>query len=168
MITGGLQRAAPRAEHCRIIASVGGRNRTHISQDKTVSPSAPPPVLVPGLTGSCEAVVGSDDTCRSAGTGELDMLTTQRVLALVECAALDALGDRLGPGLATVGVRIELDHLLAVAVGERVHASASLISVRGRRLIFAVKLHDAQERAVSVGRLTRAVVDVATYGRHEA
>jgi predicted thioesterase len=117
---------------------------------------------VPGLSGSCEATVGPDDTCRSAGTGELDTLATHRVLAMVECAAIDALGDRLGPGRTTVGVRIELDHLLAVGVGERVYASASLISARGRRLIFAVKLHDAQERAIGVGRLTRAVVDVAT------
>jgi predicted thioesterase len=117
---------------------------------------------VPGLSGSCEATVGPDDTCRSAGTGELDTLATHRVLAMVECAAIDALGDRLGPGRTTVGVRIELDHLLAVGVGERVYASASLISARGRRLILAVKLHDAQERAIGVGRLTRAVVDVAT------
>jgi fluoroacetyl-CoA thioesterase len=129
-----------------------------------VSPTRAPSLPAPGLTGTTEAVVGDDDTCRAAGTGELDTLATPRVLALVERAALAALADRLGPGLTTVGVRVELEHLLPVRVGEHVRATANLISARGRRLIFAVKLHDAQERAIGVGRLTRAVVEVGTYG----
>jgi predicted thioesterase len=120
----------------------------------------------PGLTGTCDAVVEIDDTCKAAGTGELETLATPRVLALVECAAIAALGDHLAPGLTTVGVRVELEHLLPVRVGEHVRATANLISARGRRLIFAVKLHDAAERAIGVGRLTRAVVDVS-YGQPE-
>ena len=121
----------------------------------------------PGLIGTCDAVVDADDTCKAAGTGELETLATPRVLALVECAAIAALGDHLATGLTTVGVRVELEHLLPVRVGEHVRATANLISARGRRLIFAVKLHDAAERAIGVGRLTRAVVDVG-YGQTEA
>ncbi len=117
------------------------------------------PLPAPGLTGTVDATVGDDDTCRAAGTGGSDVLATPRVLALVEQAAIAALADRLGPDQTSVGVRVELEHLLPVGVGERVRATASLISARGRRLVFAVKLHDAQERAIGVGRLTRAVMD---------
>ena len=37
--------------------------------------------------------------------------------------------------------------------------------MRGRRLTFAVRLYDSQERVIGVGRLTRAIVERATFGR---
>jgi fluoroacetyl-CoA thioesterase len=128
-----------------------------------VSSTTRPPGLASGRVGTRQIVIGPQDTCKAAGTGDLDVLATPRVLALFEGAAIDALGDVLGAGLITVGVRVELEHLLPVAIGGTVRATASLISVRGRRLLFAVRLHDAQERAVGVGRLTRAVVQRETF-----
>lgn len=116
------------------------------------------------MAGSRQVVVGPGDTCSAAGTGDLDMLSTPRVLALLEAAAVDAIGDTLGPALATVGVRVELEHLLPTGIGEYVIASVSLLSIRGRRLIFSAKVLDSQERAIAVGRLTRAVIDRATFG----
>jgi fluoroacetyl-CoA thioesterase len=126
-----------------------------------VSSKARAPGLAPGLSGTCRAVVGPSDTSRAAGTGDLDLLATARVLALLEQAALDALGDVLGSTLTTVGVRVELEHLLPTGIGETVIASASLISVRGKRLVFAVKLHDSHGRALGVGRLTRGLIERA-------
>lgn len=120
------------------------------------------PGLEPGLSGECSAVVGSEDTCRSVGTGELDILATPKVLAMLECAALNALEALLHPDLTTLGVRFQLEHLLPIGVGEAIRATASLVSVRGRRLTFAVRLDDSQDRVVGVGRLTRAVVERAT------
>jgi predicted thioesterase len=120
------------------------------------------PGLEVGLSGECSAVVGPEDTCRSVGTGELDILATPKVLAMLECAALSALDGLLDPGLTTLGVRFQLEHLLPIGVGEAICATASLLSVRGRRLTFAVRLHDSQQRVVGVGRLTRSVVERAT------
>ena len=126
-----------------------------------MSSSARVPGLLPGLTGTCRAVVEPADTCKAAGTGDVDLLATPRVLALLEQAAIDALGETLGPERTTVGVRVELEHLLPTAIGETVIASASLISVRGKRLSFASKLHDSHGRVLGVGRLTRAIVERA-------
>jgi predicted thioesterase len=120
------------------------------------------PGLEVGLSGECSAVVGDEDTCRSVGTGELDILATPKVLAMLECAALNALDGLLDAGLTTLGVRVQLEHLLPIGVGEAICATASLLSVRGRRLTFAVRLHDSQQRVVGVGRLTRAVVERST------
>jgi predicted thioesterase len=53
------------------------------------------PGLETGLSGVCSAVVGPQDTCRSVGTADLDVLATPKVLAMLECAALDALADLL-------------------------------------------------------------------------
>ncbi len=120
------------------------------------------PGLETGRSGECDAVVGPDDTCRSAGTGDLDILASPKVLAMLERAALDAIKGLLDPELTTLGVRFQLEHLLPIGVGEAIRATATLLTVRGRRLMFAVRLHDSQERVVGVGRLTRAVVERAT------
>ncbi|HEX4015542.1 MAG TPA: hotdog domain-containing protein [Frankiaceae bacterium] len=126
------------------------------------------PGLETGLSGVCSAVVGPQDTCRSVGTGDLDVLATPKVLAMLECAALDALADLLEPELTTVGVRVQIEHLLPMGIGESIRATASLLTVRGRRLTFAVRLCDSEERVIGVGRLTRAVVERATFGQPEA
>ncbi|HEX4432375.1 MAG TPA: hotdog domain-containing protein [Frankiaceae bacterium] len=122
------------------------------------------PGLETGMSGVCSAVVGPQDTCKSVGTGDLDVLATPKVLAMLECAALDALGDVLAPELTTVGVRVQIEHLLPMGIGESIRATASLLTVRGRRLTFAVRLYDSEERVIGVGRLTRAVVERATFG----
>jgi fluoroacetyl-CoA thioesterase len=123
------------------------------------------PGLAAGLSGECSAVVGPEDTCKSVGTGDLDVLATPKVLAMLECAALDALADLLAPELTTVGVRVQIEHLLPMGIGESIRATASLLTVRGRRLTFAVRLYDSEERVIGVGRLTRAVVERATFGQ---
>jgi fluoroacetyl-CoA thioesterase len=123
------------------------------------------PGLEVGLSGVCSAVVGPADTCKSVGTGDLDVLATPKVLAMLECAALDALGDLLGPKLTTVGVRVHLEHLLPIGIGESIRATATLLTVRGRRISFAVRLYDSEERVIGVGRLTRAVVERAKFAK---
>jgi predicted thioesterase len=54
-------------------------------------------------------------------------------------------------------VRVELDHLLPTRVGETVRVSAVLAGASGRRLTFEVRVHDADERALAVGVVIRAV-----------
>ena len=91
----------------------------------TVPTSSGLPGLETGLSGACSAVVGPEDTCRSVGTGDLDVLATPKVLAMLECAALDSLADLLEPELTTVGVRVQIEHLLPMGIGESIRATAS-------------------------------------------
>ncbi len=122
------------------------------------------PRLSPGVTGSAQMTVSDGDTCASAGIGDLQSLSTPRVLALLESAVFDAVRTLLDGELTTVGVRVELEHLLPAGLGERVTATVSLLSVRGRRLSFAGKVLDSQSRAVAIGKLTRAVVEREGFG----
>ena len=57
------------------------------------------PGLETGLSGECNAVVGPGDTCRSAGTGDLDLLASPRVLAMLECAVTLSPDVHLGGGV---------------------------------------------------------------------
>jgi predicted thioesterase len=119
-------------------------------------------VLAPGLGGEVTASVTEGDTALAVGSGEVRVLATPRVVALVEAASVDALAGQLDPGTTSVGTRVELDHLAPSPVGARVTARAELVEVAGRRLTFDVTLSQ-DGAAVARGRIIRAVVDRARF-----
>lgn len=119
--------------------------------------------VVAGLVGSVEAVVGPADTARALGSGDVDVLGTPRVLALLEAATVAAVQPALPAGSTTVGSRVELDHLAPTAVGVPVRAEAVLAQVDGRRLAFDVTLL-AGGQVLARGRVLRVLVDRARFG----
>lgn len=120
--------------------------------DRTASAEADP-----AATAAIVSVVTAADTARALGSGDVDVLGTPRVLALVEAATVAAAAAGLEPGRTTVGTRVELDHLAPSPVGATVRAEATLVERSGRRLTFDVTL--SQDGAVVArGRVVRAVV----------
>lgn len=113
--------------------------------------------LAPGLTASFDFVVADDDTAIAFGSGDVPVLATPKVLALVERATLEAVKGALTDDLTTVGVRAELDHRLPTAVGATVRVDAILEGIDGRRLTFGVRVTEAG-RAVAEGTITRVIV----------
>lgn len=97
------------------------------------------------------------DTAESLKSGDVPVLGTPRVLALVEEATCLAVRDSLAEGETTVGFRVQLDHLAAVGVGSTVRAEATLEKVEGRRITFTVSVSD-EAGLVAAGRITRVVV----------
>jgi predicted thioesterase len=118
--------------------------------------------LQPGLSARVDATVTEADTAATLGSGDVPVLGTPRAVALAEAATVAALDGHLPEGRTTVGVRVELDHLVASPVGATVAASATLSTVDGKRLAFEVTLHDG-DRVAARGRVVRAVVDRATF-----
>ena len=55
-------------------------------------------------------------------------------------------------------MRVQLDHLIPVAVGVTVRAEATLERVEGRRLTFTVSVND-ERGLVAAGKVTRVVVN---------
>jgi predicted thioesterase len=112
-----------------------------------------------GLSAIVELTVADGDTAASLHSGDVPMLGTPRVVALVEeasCAAL-ASGD-LDPKMTSVGMRVELSHLVPIPVGRKVRAEATLDKVEGRRLTFTVSVM-CDQTLVAVGKVTRVVVN---------
>jgi predicted thioesterase len=85
-------------------------------------------------------------------------LSTPRIVALCEEAAVTAVAGQLADGETTVSMRVQLDHLAPSAVGSTVTASAKLEKVEGRRLKFSVSVSDARG-LVAAGKVTRVVVE---------
>ena len=112
----------------------------------------------PGLTAAIELTVGDADTAATLRSGDVPMLGTPRVVALVEEASMAALHGHLEPHLTSVGMRIQLDHLIPVPVGGTVRAEATLERAEGRRLTFTVSVN-TERGLVAAGKLTRVVVN---------
>jgi predicted thioesterase len=101
------------------------------------------------------------------GSGDVAVLATPRLVALVEAAAVDALRGALEPGSTSVGTGVEIDHIAATPVGGEVQAEAVLETVNGRHLRFSVRAWD-QRGDVARGVLHRAVVDRERFLRRAA
>ena len=110
-----------------------------------------------GLTASRTLTVEEGDTAIALGSGDVPVLATPRLVALVEQASINALDGNLEPGTTSVGYEVQLAHLSPTPVGGEVTAEATLESVEGRRLTFRFAVTDARG-LVAAGRITRVVV----------
>ena len=118
--------------------------------------------LSPGLHGSAKLVVSDDDTAIALKSGEVAVLGTPRLIALVEEAAMGAVADSLPRGQTTVGMRVQVDHLAPTNVGSAVAAEATLERVEGRRLTFTVSVTD-HCGLVAAGKVTRVIVETERF-----
>lgn len=115
-----------------------------------------------GSSATVELVVGDADTAAHLGSGDLDVLATPRVVALVEEAACVALAGSLPADVTSVGTRIDLRHRAPTAVGSRVRATATVVGVDGMRVQFDVTAAEDPDGAgllIADGTHARVVVE---------
>ncbi len=103
-------------------------------------------------------VVGQADTALVYGTGDAEVLSTPRLLQLMQQATMDALDGRLPEGVITAGLRINLDHLQSAHPGTAVSARAVLTRIEGRRLVFETEATSGSS-VIGVGRIIRVQID---------
>lgn len=115
-----------------------------------------------GLKGTAKLVVSEADTALALGSGDVRVLGTPRLVALLERACVDALEGILEPGQTTVGMRVQVDHLQPTPIGAEVVAEALLDKIEGRRISFSVSATDSGG-LVAAGKVTRVVVDVERF-----
>jgi predicted thioesterase len=116
----------------------------------------------PGQRAEIELVVAEADTAVSLRSGSVSVLATPRLIALCEQASVAAIAADLGPGLTSVGMKVQLDHLAPTAVGQSVLAEAVVERVSGRRVTFTVSVND-DRGLVAVGRITRVIVEIERF-----
>ena len=117
-----------------------------------------------GAEASVRLTVGDADTAAALRSGDVPALATPRLAALCEEATVAAVAPHLEHGETTVGVRVELDHLVASGVGAEVVARAVLESVERCTLVFSVEAADLfTGRVVARGTVRRVVVERARF-----
>lgn len=117
-----------------------------------------PVALEPGLAARLVTTVTDADTAIAAESGDVPMLSTPRLVALCEKAAVEAIAGCLDASDTSVGTRVQLDHLAPIAVSHDVTVDATLEKIEGRRLLFKVSVSDGRG-IIAAGKVTRAVVD---------
>ena len=127
--------------------------------------------IAAGLRASVSAVVGDEDTAIRAGSGDVPVLATPRLLALAEAATVAAIAPHLPPGMTSVGTSASLEHRRASPVGVEVVVEAELTQIDGRRLVFSFIAREGgqrpegpgddgdEDRVVGAGTLERVLVN---------
>lgn len=118
--------------------------------------------LQPGRVGSVTLIVAEEHTAPRLGSGRAPVLGSPALIALFEAAAVACVEDQLADGQETLGVHLDVEHIAATPAGLSVTATAQLIEVSGRKLVFKVEARDARE-LIGRGRHTRIVVDSAHF-----
>ena len=75
------------------------------------------------------------------GSGDLPVLATPAMMALMENAAMLAVAPHLPEGSTTVGGHISASHIKPTPIGETVTATATVVKVDGKKIEFEVKAY---------------------------
>jgi predicted thioesterase len=98
--------------------------------------------LTVGMSGEASLVVGEAQTAAAFGAGGVQVLGTPVMIGLMENAAWQLVQPELPEGESTVGTLVNVRHLAATPMGGHVVATAELIEVDDRRLVFRVNARD--------------------------
>ena len=113
--------------------------------------------MVPGLIGKSEMVVKEEDLVSRIGNVDVDVLSTPRLIQLLEAAAIQAIQEFLPSNQLTLGTQVKIKHLSPTPLGMKVTAHALLKEVDGQRLLFVVDAYDEINK-VAEGEHERLVV----------
>jgi len=113
--------------------------------------------MVPGLIGKSEMVVGEEDLVSKPGSIAVDVLSTPRLVQLMEAAAIEAIRDYMSSDELSLGTQVNIRHLSATPLGMKVTAHALLKGIDKNRLFFLVDAFDEREK-VAEGEHERILV----------
>ena len=92
------------------------------------------------------------------GSGDMPVLATPAMMALMENAAMLAIAEALPEGCTSVGGHIESSHLRPSKVGDKITAIAEVTQVEGKKVEFRVAAYSG-DTLLGEGTHLRFVVD---------
>jgi len=118
--------------------------------------------LAPGIKGEATTTVVHENTAAAVGAGGVEVFGTPMMVALMENAAWAAVAKELDDGHVTVGTVVNVKHLAATPLGQRVRATAELIEIDGRRLVFRIEAYDEKQK-IGEGLHERFIVNLERF-----
>ena len=111
-----------------------------------------------GLKHTSQLIVNNDVTAIAMGSGDMPVLATPAMMALMENAAMLAVASHLPEGYTTVGGHIASSHLKPSKLGDTVTATATVTHVDGKKIEFKVEAH-CGDTLLGQGTHLRFIVD---------
>ena len=115
-------------------------------------------MIVIGLKHTSELMVTDAVTAIAVGSGDMPVLGTPMMMALMENAAMLAVKDALPEGCTTVGGHIESSHLKPSKIGDVVRADAEVTKVDGKKIEFKITAYSG-DTLLGEGTHLRFIVD---------
>ena len=115
-------------------------------------------VLEIGLEHTSEIAVTEAVTAIQMGSGDMPVLATPGMMALMENAAMLAVASELPEGCTTVGGHIESSHLRPSKIGDKVSATAKVTKIDGKKIEFKVSAYSG-DTLLGEGTHLRFIVD---------
>ena len=112
-----------------------------------------------GAKGRAETVVTEHNTANAVGSGLVPVFATPYIIALMENAAVNAVGPYMAEGEGTVGTRLDVSHDAATPIGMKVWAEAELVRVDRKALTFNVTAYD-EAGVIGKGTHDRFIITV--------
>lgn len=99
-------------------------------------------ILKPGLKHTSRLKADGSHTASTLGSGDLEVVGTPAMMALMENAAMLAVAPCLDKDYTTVGGYIEASHLRPTHKGGEIDATAILTKIEGKKLYFDVEARE--------------------------
>lgn len=112
-----------------------------------------------GLSFTSSLKVEKQHTALEMGSGDLEVLATPTMVALMENAAMKAVANDLSEEETTVGGMMNTTHIKPSAIGEEISATAVLVEVEGKKLTFSVEAKDSKGNVIGQGTHIRFIVN---------
>lgn len=119
-------------------------------------------MLEKGIMGHQEETVTVELTASHIGSGTVRVYGTPMMIALMERTSRLSVKPYLEEGQETVGTRVNVSHVAATPVGQKVWCDTELIDIDRRRLVFKVAVYN-EKGLVGEGTHERFVIDVERF-----
>lgn len=120
-----------------------------------------------GTPGELAFTVGPEHVIDFANDGMPAVLSTPRLIGLIERTARESLHPFLEPDERSVGMEIEIRHLAPTPPGASVTCLTRVIQVEDRQITFQVEARDSHE-VIARGLHKRAVIRIGSFARRVA
>ena len=115
-------------------------------------------MLQEGLQHTSQLTVDDTVTAIAMDSGNMPVLATPAMMALMENAAMLAVADHLPQGSTTVGGHIASSHLKPSRLGDTITATATVTRIDGKKIEFKVEAR-CGDTLLGEGTHLRFVVD---------
>ncbi|MBE6837374.1 MAG: hypothetical protein E7509_05210 [Ruminococcus sp.] len=118
--------------------------------------------IIVGSKCTCEWIVTEERLAVNVESGDLRVLATPVMAALMEKAAAQCLGEFLDEGETSVGTALDIAHTSATPIGMKFEATATITSYDGRKVDFEVSAND-EAGEIGKGTHSRFVVNAEKF-----
>ena len=123
--------------------------------------------LQPGLQAEITVITTPQHGVTHLGEDAPNVLSTPSMIGLMERTAIQSIAPQLEEQEGSVGVRVNISHMAATTIGQKVTVRATLDRVEGRRLFFSVAAFNEKEK-IGEGTHERVVILKKRFARPAA